>query len=146
MSIQDFTEKLKISIGDLMANKEKCITNVMLNSINPLELRERPFHCSNLEKNKWVIKDKKEGWQEDDGNSIIESTEKGIGKQFSAIYHKAKPGFQSTENYVKIVGQTFSDLKSTEKKKILKEIAESVLLSKDTPKDREDKCMDTAAN
>ena len=51
MSIQNFAKQLSVTIDDLCKSKKDCITQVVLKSLMPLSVSERPFHCTNLNKN-----------------------------------------------------------------------------------------------
>ena len=53
---------------DLNNNKSDCITNVLLKNLQPLSITERPFHCTDLKKKEWFVKDELQGgrgqWRE----------------------------------------------------------------------------------
>ena len=130
MSIQDFTENLKINMSDLQKEKPECITNVMISNLDPLSITERPFHCSNIVNNKWVIKDQIEGWQEDNGERIVQATEYGIGKNWHANFIKENPDWEvdasQIEKYINVVNKTCTDLNNDETRKILKIVGKKV--------------------
>ena len=80
MSIQNFAKQLSVTIDDLCKSKKDCITQVVLKSLIPLSVNERPFHCTNLNKSEWFIKDENSGWEEDNGEKLLKNAELGIQK------------------------------------------------------------------
>lgn len=132
MTIQDFSKQIKLTMSDLLKDKSDCITNVIINNIDPLDVRERPFHCSNINHNKWIIKDNKAGWQEDDGGKIIKATEDGIGKMWTSKFYQLNPEWElnplEVDNYIKVVNKTCTNLNVKETKQILKKVAKTAEL------------------
>tara|TARA_B100000902_G_scaffold191094_1_gene182638 strand:+ start:8357 stop:9184 length:828 start_codon:yes stop_codon:yes gene_type:complete len=133
MSIQNFAKQLQVTLDDLYKSKMDCITNVVLKSLKPLSLTERPFHCTNSKTKEWFIKDEKEGWEEDNGEKLIKSAEHGIQKkwmnEFETRYPKWMENDQLQEKYVKIAGSTTSELPEKMKLKLLRELACEVPLT-----------------
>jgi hypothetical protein len=75
LSIQDFAKQLAITLDDLNTAKENTvcgITHIVEKNLKPLSFTERPVHC--LKENEWYVKDHDEGWNEDDGERIINET------------------------------------------------------------------------
>jgi hypothetical protein len=134
MSIQNFAKQLFITMDDLAKEKRECITNVVLKSLQPLAITERPFHCTNLKNQEWYIKDEKEGWKENTGEKVIENAEYGIQRHWCAEFEKQYPDWMQTENlkmkYVSIAGSTSRDLDEKVKLKLLKELGREVKLTK----------------
>jgi len=133
MSIQNFAKQLQVTLDDLYKSKMDCITNVVLKSLRPLSLTERPFHCMNSKNKEWFIKDENEGWEEDNGEKLIKSAERGIQKkwmyEFERQYPKWMDNEQLQDKYVKIVGSTTSELPEKMKLKLLRELAFEVKLT-----------------
>ena len=133
MSIQNFAKQLQVTLDDLYKSKMDCITNVVLKSLKPLSLTERPFHCTNSKTKEWFIKDEKEGWEEDNGEKLIKSAEHGIQKkwmnEFESRYPKWMENEQLQEKYVQIAGSTTSELPEKMKLKLLRELACEVPLT-----------------
>ena len=45
LCIQDLINKLKITVKDCMTDTRTSIPNILINTIKPMALTERPFHC-----------------------------------------------------------------------------------------------------
>ena len=133
MTIQNFADKLMVSMDDLVKNKKDCITNVVLKNLRPLSLTERPFHCANAKSKEWYIKDETQGWEEDNGEKLLKNTEAGIQKkwldEFETLYPNWMLNESLQEKYVKIAGSTTYELPEVTKLKILKELGREVPLT-----------------
>lgn len=134
MTIQNFAKQLFITMDDLSKEKKECITNVVLKSLQPLAITERPFHCTNLKNQEWYIKDEKEGWKENTGEKVIQNAEYGIQQSWCAEFEKQYPDWMDTEalkvQYIAIAGSTTRDLDEKLKLKLLKELGKQVKLTK----------------
>tara|TARA_Y100000768_G_scaffold36911_2_gene24136 strand:+ start:5192 stop:6109 length:918 start_codon:yes stop_codon:yes gene_type:complete len=132
MSIQNFTQDLIVTIDDLDKNKKDCITNIVLKSLKPLTIKERPFHCKNVKRQEWYVKDENDGWEEDNGEKVIQSTENGIIKKWAKEFEKKYPEWMKNEGlqekYCKIAGSTSCELPEKLKIKLLAELGEEVLI------------------
>ena len=135
MSIQNFAKQLEVTLDDLYKSKKDCLTNVVLKSLKPLSLTERPFHCTNVNTKEWYIKDENDGWEEDNGEKLIFNAEAGIQKKWMIEFEKRYPKWMENEqlqaNYVKIAGSTASELPENMKMKLLRELAHEVPLTND---------------
>lgn len=133
MSIQNFAKQLQVTLDDLYKSKMDCITNVVLKSLRPLSLTERPFHCMNSKTKEWFIKDENEGWEEDNGEKLIKSAEHGIQKKWMNEFESQYPKWMDIdhlrEKYVQIAGSTTSELPEKMKLKLLRELASEVKLT-----------------
>lgn len=132
MSIQDFANKLKITMDDLNENKTDCITNIVLKNLKPMQLTERPFHCTSLENKEWYINDEKIGWQEDNGSNVIKSTEHAINKKWPQEFEKKYPNWENNENeqdkFIKLANNATSQLNEKQTKNILDIVSKKSLL------------------
>ena len=135
MSIQHFAKQLEVTLDDVCKNKKDCITNVVLKNLKPLSLTERPFHCTNPKNKEWYIKDENEGWEQDNGEKLVQNAEDGIHKkwthEFETHYPKWMDNDQLQEKYVKIAGTTSSELPEKLKLKLLRELACEVHLTQE---------------
>ena len=135
MSIQNFAKQLQVTLDDLYKSKQDCLTNVVLKSLKPLSLKERPFHCANVDTKEWFIKDEKEGWEEDNGEKLIKNAEDGIQKkwmeEFEARYPKWMENESLKDKYVKIAGSTTLELTEKMKLILLRELATEVPLTQE---------------
>jgi len=134
MSIQNFAKQLSVTIDDLCKSKKECITQVVLNSLMPLSVSERPFHCTNLNKSEWFIKDENTGWEEDNGEKLIKNAELGIQKKWLNEFENQYPNWMSNdrlkEKYVEIAGSTSCELPEKIKIKLLKILGTEAMLNR----------------
>ena len=134
MSIQNFANKLLITMDDLTKNKYECISNVVLKNLKPLSIKERPFHCTNFKNKEWFVKDDNQGWEEDNGEKLLKNTEAGIQKKWSNEFEKLYPQWINNEKlkekYIEIAGNTSSKLLEKNKNILLNELANETLLKK----------------
>jgi len=133
MSIQNFANQLLITMDDLTKSKKDCISNVVLKNLKPLSLTERPFHCTNLKKKEWFVKDETEGWEEDTGEKLIKNTEYGIQRKWCNEVEKRYPDWMkddaAKDRYIKIAGSTTAALDEKTKLKLLRELASEATLN-----------------
>jgi len=133
MSIQNFANQLLITMDDLTKSKKDCISNVVLKNLKPLSLTERPFHCTNLKKKEWFVKDETEGWEEDTGEKLIKNTEYGIQRKWCNEFERRYPDWMkddaAKDRYIKIAGSTTAALDEKTKLKLLRELASEATLN-----------------
>ena len=133
MSIQHFAKQLEVTLDDVCKSKKDCITNVVLKSLKPLSLTERPFHCTNPKSKEWFIKDENEGWEEDSGEKLLRNAEDGIRKKWVGEFESRYPKWMENDKlrvkYVEIAGSTTAELPEKTKLKLLKELAGEVQLT-----------------
>lgn len=134
MTIQNFAKHLSVTLDDLCKSKKDCITQVVLKSLMPLSVNERPFHCTNLTKSKWFIKDENTGWEEDNGEKLIKNAELGIQKKWLNEFENQYPNWMSNdrlkEKYVEIAGSTSCKLPEKIKIKLLKILGTEAMLNR----------------
>jgi len=123
MTIQDFAERLVVTIEDLEKKKFDCLSNTILKNLKSLAITERPVHCGNIKRKEWYLNDKDNGWEMDNGEKLIKNTEYGINKKFQNEFKKIYPNYSTVENiqdkYVKLINRTFTDLPENEKSRLL---------------------------
>jgi len=134
MSIQNFANQLFITMDDLNQNKKDCISNVVIKNLKPLSITQRPFHCTDIKNKEWYVKDEKEGWEEDNGEKLIKTTEYGIQKKWCNAFEHMYPDWMKDDKlrdkYIEIAGSTTSEIPEKIKLKLLKELATQVQLTK----------------
>ena len=133
MSIQNFARKLQITLDDLARNnKREAISNIVIKNLKPLAITERPVHFK--DKCEWYIKDEEDGWNEDNGEKLIQAASFGIQRNWLKEFEKEYPTWMKNEKlrdlYVKLAGTSCSDVTEREKLNILKEVAEACNLPK----------------
>ena len=133
MSIQKFANQLFITMDDLNQNKKDCISNVVIKNLKPLSITQRPFHCTDIKNKEWFVKDEKEGWEEDNGEKLIKTTEYGIQKKWCNAFEHMYPDWMKDDKlrdkYIEIAGSTTSEIPEKIKLKLLKELATQVQLT-----------------
>ena len=134
MSIQNFARKLMVTMDDMNGDKSESITNVVLKNLQPLSLTERPFHCTNIKKKEWYVKDEIEGWEEDNGEKVIKNTEVAIQKKWIDEFQNKYPNWDIDEKlkdkFVMIATSTSSELPEKLKIKLIKELGRVIPLTK----------------
>ena len=133
MSIQNFAKKLQLTIDDLAkTNKREAISNIVIKNLKPLSITERPVHFK--DKCEWYIKDEEAGWNEDNGEKLIKAASYGIQRNWLKEFEKEYPTWMKNEKlrdlYVKLAGNSSSEINEREKLTILKEVAEACNLPK----------------
>ena len=133
LSIQDFVQRLAITIDDLNNTREntsKGITQIVENNLKPLTLKERPMH--HIEQDEWYVKDKKNGWEEDDGTRIICEAQKGIQKKWSSVFERNNPEWATDEikttHYIQLASTTTKELNSEDVKIIKHKLSKQCLI------------------
>lgn len=133
LSIQDFVQQLAITIDDLNNTRENTssgIVKIVENNLKPLTLKERPLH--HIEQDEWYIKDKQNGWEEDDGTRIINETQKGIQQKWSSVFEKENPEWQQNEEqtiqYIQLASTTTKELNNDDIKQIKLNLSKQCLI------------------
>ena len=135
MSIQDFVDRLSLTISDLKRLKDDkplAIADIVRQNLEPLSLTERPLHTTESD---WYVKDKQEGWQEDDGEKIVKNVEHGIIKNWPKVYEAEHPNWLSTEKgqneYVELTNATTSKMPRKAKRKLKMKLQKDCNISED---------------
>lgn len=133
ISIQDFVKQLSITIDDLnntCQNRVHGIAKIIENNLKPLTLTERPMH--HVEQDEWYIKDKKKGWEEDDGCRIVNEMQKGIQTKWSKIFEKEHPQWEcdetATNNYIQLAQMTTREFNKDEIKVIKQNLSNKCVI------------------
>tara|TARA_B100000902_G_scaffold366399_1_gene388149 strand:- start:220 stop:1137 length:918 start_codon:yes stop_codon:yes gene_type:complete len=136
MSIQDFVGKLSMTINDLQSLKDDkplAIVDIVRKNLAPLSLTDRPIHSTS--DSAWFIKDKEDGWQEDDGEKIVKNAEHGVNKEWANVYAQNDPNWENNEKaqdeYCKISLAATSEMNKKSKRKLKKKLAKVCLLPKE---------------
>ena len=124
MSIQDYAQKLMITMEDLAkANKNKSegITDIIFKNLIPMQITERPVHCT-IE-DRWFIKDQADGWSEDTNKErLVSETQKGIQRKVQSVFDAEHPDWQTNqklgEKYVKTIGTVMGNLSVRDAKRV----------------------------
>jgi hypothetical protein len=72
MNLEDFLKEMEVSLEDLQYTKEngyvKGLSNIMVKHLKDLPPQDRPFHCSDLNRLQFYVKDENT-WEKDDKNN-----------------------------------------------------------------------------
>ena len=127
ISIQDFSEHLSLTDVDLKrlkSDKTLAIANILKQNLEPLSKTSRPIHNTSCED--WYIKDKIEGWQEDNGEKIVKNVENGIIKNWSKVFEELNPDWiknnNSQKEYIELTDLATSGIDDKTQKEIIKKI------------------------
>jgi uncharacterized C2H2 Zn-finger protein len=142
MSIDDFVNKLQISLEDLKYSKNKGyvkgISNVFVKQLADLEPKERPIHCSDKKRLQFYIKNTN-SWEKDDDNININKAIGNVQKkqiELLFLWDKEHPGWENNERLImerlaiakSIYGSTTDKERTKENKQIKKIIGEKIEL------------------
>ena len=132
MTIQDFAERLVVTIEDLEKKKFDCLSNTILKNLKSLAITERPVHCGNIKKKEWYLHDKDKGWEMDNGEKLIKNTEYGINKKYQEEFKRHNPNYLKVESiqdkYTRLIHRTLTDLPENEKSRLLNILSNDLLL------------------
>ena len=139
ITMEEFINKIKISMSNLLTTKNKGIdhgiTNIILENMNKLSLYERPIHCTDAKRETVYIKsDGQEGnqpkWEKDEDNVKLKKAIKTVeSKQHKNLtkWTEEHPDWQSKselqDEYMRLVRSCTSDVRE---KKVIKNICDNV--------------------
>jgi len=138
LTIDEFVEKIEISMKNLLTTKDKGLgeglSNIIIDNMNKLSLYERPIHCT--DKKRETIYIKKEEWEKDDGkeqmNEFIKKVENKQVKnidQWTDKYPKYMESEKLQEEYLNLIRGCTSSIDKC-KDKIVKKLCDNVYLTK----------------
>ena len=126
---------LQAVLRDFCTQRE-AISNIVIKNLKPLSITERPVHFK--DKKQWYIKDEEDGWNEDNGDKLMQAASFGIQRNWSKEFEKEYPTWKQNEKlrdlYVKLAGTSCSDVTEREKLNILKNLADACNLPKNVDK------------
>jgi hypothetical protein len=140
MNLEDFVEKIKLSLEDLQFTKDngyaKGISNIFIKNLNDMDVTERPIHCSDQKRLQFYVKNDNE-WTKDNNNEKIDSSiEKISKKQLKSIqdWVEANPDYLEsdvkTEEYFTLVRSITQPNDDRNLKNIKRKVGENVKLEK----------------
>jgi hypothetical protein len=128
LSVHDFVKQLTITLDDLMKTKDntvKGITNIIERNLKPLTLTDRPVHY--IKKDEWFLKDK-EGWKEDDGDTLVDKTHEKIQKDCIDRYIKDEISNLQEDEALELLSLITKELEHKNKIKIKEELSNNCVL------------------
>jgi hypothetical protein len=140
MNIEDFVEKIKLSLEDLQFTKDngyaKGISNIFIKNLNDMDITERPIHCSDQKRLQFYVKNDNE-WSKDKNNKKLDNTiEKVSRKQMKSIQEwvEANPDYTESdakmEEYFTLVRSITQPNDDKNLKNIKRKVGENVKLEK----------------
>jgi len=140
ISIDEFIDKIKVNIDNLLLTKNKGInegvSNIFIENINKLSLYERPLHCTDPKRETVYIKNDK--WEKDTNNSLFKEALKKIGRVQQKSLDKwvtQHPNWMNNpeeqSDYLKLIN-TSTDDSLIKEDKIIKKVCNHIYVNEDT--------------
>ena len=140
MNLEDFVEKIKLSLEDLNFTKDngyaKGISNIFIKNLNDMDITERPIHCSDKKRLQFYVKNDNE-WSKDKNNEKLDNTIKKVSrKQMKSIQEwvEANPDYTESdakmEEYFTLVRSITQPNDDKNLKNIKRKVGENVKLDR----------------
>lgn len=138
ITLDEFVEKIEISIKNLLTTKDKGLgeglSNIIIDNINKLSLYERPIHCT--DKKRETIYIKNEEWEKDEGKKNINNFLKKVeNKQVKNIekWTNRNPKYlhndKLQEDYINLIKGCTSSIDKC-KDKVIRKLCDNVYITK----------------
>ena len=141
MNLTDFVNKIRVSLEDLTKTKQMGyvdgISNILLKNLEGVPTSVRPFHCSDIKRLQFYVKDENK-WDKDDGKKMGEAIHEVAIKQIKKIkdWERKHPDFLGDEDLMKewqlLIQNTIGGVTETDreknKKDVIKNVGENVIL------------------
>ena len=138
LSMDEFINKIEVSMKNLLTTKEKGqtqgITNIIMENMNKLSLYERPLHCTDKKRETLYIKNNE--WEKDENKEYIYKALKSVeSKQLKNlnVWLQEHPNYMKNPNEQEEFAKLMSECgKSVEdgKDKIIKKLCDNVYIEK----------------
>ena len=144
LTINEFIDKIKVTMNDLMITKTKGLTegvsNIFIENMNKLSLYERPMHCTDTKRETVYINsatgpDGQQGWLRDEENKnfkIAINKISHVQRQNLNKWIEEHPNWEKNsdeqEEYMKLVKSCTDDFKED---KIIKRLCNNIYLNPD---------------
>ena len=138
LSMDEFINKIEVSMKNLLTTKEKGqtqgITNIIMENMNKLSLYERPLHCTDKKRETLYIKNNE--WEKDENKEYIYKALKSVeSKQLKNlnVWLQEHPNYMNNPNEQEEFAKLMSECgKSVEdgKDKIIKKLCDNVYIEK----------------
>jgi len=145
MNLSEFIDNIKLQLSDLenigKLGYVEGISNIIIKSLNALDVEKRPVHCSDVKREIIYVKDDDEWQKEQDDKKRIKSVissivSKNIGllPEFQKKYPDyLKPDSKKSDEYNQIIMETMGGVPGNgekNKEKIIRNIAKKVVIDK----------------
>jgi hypothetical protein len=138
LSMDEFIDKIEVSMKNLLTTKEKGqvngISNIIMENMNKLSLYERPLHCTDKKRETLYVKNDK--WEKDDGKIHINKALKKIeSKQLKNlnVWLDEHPNYMNNSKEQEEFAHLMSECgKSIDggREKIIKKLCDNVYIEK----------------
>ena len=138
LSMDEFIEKIEISMKNLLTTKEKGqingISNIIIENMNKLSLYERPLHCTDKKRETLYVKNNE--WEKDDNKEHINKALKKVeSKQLKNlnVWLETHPNYMNNhieqEEFAKLMSECGKSVEEG-REKIIKNICDNVYIEK----------------
>jgi hypothetical protein len=139
LSMDEFIDKIEISMKNLLTTKEKGqtqgISNIIMENMNKLSLYERPLHCTDKKRETLYVKNNE--WEKDENKEYINKALKNVEKKQLKniqIWLDAHPNYMNCSNQqdefaelLRECGKSIDD----NREKIIKNLCNQLYLDKE---------------
>jgi hypothetical protein len=137
MNITDFANSIKLQLSDLISIGElgyvDGISNIIVKSLNALDITERPVHCTDKKREIIYIKDE-DKWERDENDIKMKKFIKNIAYKNQKLFSKFKETYpdyndydsKHSDQYSKIVIESLDDNNPEKEEKIIKKISKAI--------------------
>ena len=138
LSMDEFINKIEISMKNLLTTKEKGqtqgISNIIIENMNKLSLYERPMHCTDKKRETLYVKNNE--WEKDDNKEYINKALKSVeSKQLKNlnVWLEKHPNYMNNpseqEEFAKLMSECGKSVEDG-REKIIKKLCDNVYIEK----------------
>jgi hypothetical protein len=138
LSMDEFIDKIEISMKNLLTTKEKGqvngISNIIIENMNKLSLYERPLHCTDKKRETLYVKNNE--WEKDDNKEHINKALKKVeSKQLKNlnVWLETHPNYMNNhieqEEFAKLMSECGKSIDDG-REKVIKKICDNVYIEK----------------
>jgi len=138
LSMDEFIDKIEISMKNLLTTKEKGqaegISNIIMENMNKLSLYERPLHCTDKKRETLYIKNNE--WEKDENKEHINKALKKVEKKQLKnvqVWLDKHPNYMNNsreqEEFAEIIRECGKSIDDS-REKVIKKLCDNVYLEK----------------
>ena len=138
LSMDEFINKIEISMKNLLTTKEKGqihgISNIIIENMNKLSLYERPLHCTDKKRDTLYVKNQE--WEKDENKEFINKALKSVeSKQLKNlnVWLETHPNYMNNsseqEEFAKLMSECGKSVEEG-REKIIKKLCDNVYIEK----------------
>jgi len=139
LSMEEFIDKIEISMKNLLTTKEKGqvhgISNIIIENMNKLSLYERPLHCTDKKRETLYVKN--DTWEKDENKQHINKALKDVERkqmQNINVWLEEHPNYmnnsQQQEEFANLISECGKSVDDG-REKIIKNVCDNVFLEKE---------------